>query len=262
MALITCDFFSDALGMMSKMNVILPQPAQKRIGMGADTKKLDKYPVLFLLHGLSDDETVWCRRTSIERYAAEYNIAVVMPTTGRGWYTDAVAGFNYYTHVAEEVPAIARHFFPLSEKREENFIAGLSMGGYGAFKIATRNPQMYAAAASLSGALDIGQRMADVLDKSVTAELERIFGPLGDIKGSENDLFHTTLQMANSDCSNLKLYQCCGTEDFLYDMNGRYRKFVEPLGLDYTYEEGSGVHSWDYWDMMIQRVLKWLPLQK
>lgn len=255
MALLSCEYYSNVIGMMSRMTVILPQG--RLLG-----PRGERVPVLYLLHGLSDNETAWTRRTSIERYAEKYNIAVVMPTTHRGWYTDAVNGYRYYEHVAVEVPQMARAFFPLSDRREDNFIAGLSMGGYGAFKIATRNPQRFCAAASLSGALDVGERIAQVVDPKTVDEFVRIFGDLAAVRGTENDLFNTTQRMsALPAAQQVRLFQCCGTEDFLYAMNQRYREHVQTLPLtDYTYEEGPGDHSWEFWDCWIQRVLEWLAL--
>jgi S-formylglutathione hydrolase FrmB len=135
MALIHCNFFSEVLKLSTSMYVILPQRTQNQIGMQGTVKK-DKHPTLYLLHGLSDDHTIWLRRTSIERYVANLGLAVVMPEVHRSFYTDMVNGYNYWTFISEELPEIARSFFPLSDKREDNFVAGLSMGGYGAFKLA------------------------------------------------------------------------------------------------------------------------------
>ena len=130
------------------------------------------------MNGLSDNDTAWIRRTSIERYAMKWNVAVVMPNGERGWYTDAVAGYKYYSHIAYEVPRIARSFFPLSDKREDNFIAGISMGGYGAIKIGLLNPEIYSVVGSLSGALDIKRRYNGIEDINYLHELENIMGRL------------------------------------------------------------------------------------
>jgi S-formylglutathione hydrolase FrmB len=247
MALIQCDFFSESLGFSTSMNVILPQPVR------------EQYRVLYLLHGMSDDHTIWCRRTSIERYVDPLGLAVVMPAVHRGYYTDMAAGYRYWTFISEEVPALARSFFPLSHKREDTFVAGLSMGGYGAFKLALRKPKRFAAAASLSGALDIaGPHQPPPED--MRAELERIFGPLDRLAGSSNDLFHLASRLAGSKEPTPKLYQWCGTEDFLYDQNVRFRNHARGLELDLTYEEGPGEHVWSFWDQQIRRVLEWLPL--
>jgi putative tributyrin esterase len=98
------------------------------IGLESRPKR-DKYPTLFLLHGFSDDHTIWQRRTSIERYAMPLGLAVVMPAVNRSFYTDMVSGYDYWSFISEEVPTVARSFFPLSDLREDNFVAGNSMGG-------------------------------------------------------------------------------------------------------------------------------------
>ena len=135
MARIQCDFFSAALGTSVTINVLLPQPDP------AARTAPRRYPVLWLLHGLLDDHTTWLRQTSLERYVDGLQLAVVMPAGGRSFYTDMAHGYRYWTYVSEELPALARAWFPLSDQREENFVAGLSMGGYGAFKLALRQPE-------------------------------------------------------------------------------------------------------------------------
>jgi putative tributyrin esterase len=260
LALINCDFISEVLGISTSMCVILPQNTRSQIGMSGSENK-EKYPTLYLLHGLSDDHTTWQRRTSIERYVSDMGIAVVMPNGGRSFYTDMKHGYKYFTFISEELPEIAKQFFPLSDKREDTFAAGLSMGGYGAFKLALSCPDKYAAAASLSGAVDMASRVKsnEIQD---TTELENICGDLNSIKNSENDLFYLAKNVSALNGPKPKLYQCCGTEDFLYEDNINFKNFIEKTNLDYTYEEGPGVHEWKYWDEQIQKVLKWLPISK
>jgi len=259
MALINCDFYSEVLGVSSSITVILPQNTKSQIGMGGSFKK-EKYPTLYLLHGLSDDHTIWQRRTSIERYVAEMGIAVVMPAVGRSFYTNMENGFDYFTYVTEELPEIARSFFPLSDRREDNFVAGLSMGGFGAFKIALSCPDKFAAGASLSGAVNMAEVKAE--GGLPYKELTNIFGDLKAIKGSENDIFYLAKKVAESNGPKPKLFQCCGTEDFLYEDNVKFSSFAKTLALDYTFEEGPGTHEWGYWDTNIQRILNWLPIEK
>ena len=255
MALLHCDFFSEVLGLATSMIVTLPERPLATINSGFNKQ----YPTLYLLHGLSDDHTIWQRRTSIERYAEEKGIAVVMPAVHRSYYADMVNGLRYWTFISEELPTKAQHMFPLSTKRNENFVAGLSMGGYGAFKLALRHPERFAAAASLSGALDVGT-LVDVKEPEWEAEMRNAFGELDQIAGSDNDLFHLAAKAAQSEQPQPKLYQWCGTEDFLYEANVKFRDFVQTLAFDYTYSEGPGDHSWGHWDDQIQKVLAWLPL--
>ncbi|MEX0655003.1 MAG: alpha/beta hydrolase family protein [Phycisphaeraceae bacterium] len=260
MALITCDFFSDALGLNTSMNVILPQTTRRQIGMVGRADAGGPHPTLWLLHGLSDDHTIWSRRTAIERYVADRGIAVVMPAVHRSFYTDMASGLRYWTFISEELPAIARSFFPLSDKREDNFVAGLSMGGYGALKLALHHPERYAAAASLSGALDIVSLVQRATDDRI-AEWAWTFGDdFSQIRGSENDLFHLASQLAASDRQRPRLWMSCGTADFLYQDNLRYHRHLQGLDLPHHYaEQPDASHTWDYWEQAIQDVLDWLP---
>ncbi|KMJ58911.1 esterase [Bacillus sp. LL01] len=252
MARIQCDFFSEALQCSASMTVLLPQP-NSQIGVTSTTKgKQKKHPTLYLLHGLSDDHSIWTRFTSIERYVSALGWAVVMPTAGRSFYTDMEYGYDYYTFVSEEVPRLAQSFFPLSDKREENFIAGLSMGGYGALKVALRNPARFGAAASMSGSLDIVERLP-----AFPRDFQHIFGNRP-IEGSEDDLFHLATKVNGQ---SPRLYQCCGTEDHNLAANRRFRDHCSELGLDLTYEEGPGGHDWGYWDENIQKVLNFFEQQ-
>ncbi|TFE01816.1 alpha/beta hydrolase family protein [Jeotgalibacillus sp. R-1-5s-1] len=258
MALITCRFYSDVLGMTTTMTVILPQKTHNQIGMKSDAKESERHPVLYLLHGLSDDDSIWTRRTSIERYVSEMGIAVVMPQVQRSFYTDMHYGMKYWTFISEELPAIARSLFPLSAKREENFVAGLSMGGYGAFKLALRKPEQFAAAASLSGVLDINV-YKDRANSFGINDYQLIFGEKGP-RNTNDDLIHLLKQ---ADANQLPvLYQCCGTADPLFDGNQTFSTLLQEKNAAHYYEENEGEsHSWDYWDKKIQDVLKWLPLK-
>ena len=257
MAFIQCGCFSEVLGEQVTFWVILPQATRRQIGMRGASRR-GRHPALYLLHGLSDDHTIWLRRTSIERYVAESGLAVVMPAVSRSFYTDMTWGQNYWTYVSEELPALAESFFPLSNRRDGRFVAGLSMGGYGAFKLALRCPRRYAAAASLSGALDMASRDDPDLAADLRRDLTLAFGAPERIKGSASDLLALARRLAASREPKPRLYQWCGTEDFLYRQNLTFRDRALRLGLPLTYEEGPGTHEWQHWDRQIRRVLDWL----
>jgi S-formylglutathione hydrolase FrmB len=255
MALVRCDFFSDVLGLSTSMTVILPQETSAQIGLTGGARGGD-HPTLYLLHGLSDDDTTWLRRTSIERYVAPLGLAVVMPQVGRSFYVDEEHGNRYWTFLSQELPEIAGGFFRLSDRREDTFVAGLSMGGYGAFRWALREPGRFAAAASLSGALDIaGRRDADShpIDPRVW---HPAFGTR-DVRDSDDDLMWL---VENARTPLPDLYLCCGTEDFLYEDNRRFAAAARRTGVPVTIDFSPGDHEWDYWDGKIQDVLAWLPL--
>jgi putative tributyrin esterase len=257
MILTDVNFFSETLGLRCTMGVILPQ----RTLTEAQGGRKPKYRTLYLLHGYSDDHTAWQRWTSIERYVEGMNLAVVMPAVHLSCYTDMVHGGKYWQFISEEVPAVVRDLYPLSSARADNFVAGLSMGGYGAFKLALTHPERFAAAVSLSGGVDICAVFKPNNDPNNQAWLEQmrnIFGDLSKVSSSNNDLFALVEKVAQGKIKP-KLYQCCGTEDFLYADNLRFRDFVSTLPLDLTYAEGPGEHNWAFWDNMIQKVLAWLP---
>ena len=253
------NFFSETLGMRSTIHVLLPQ---RRL---ADAKsKHAATRTLYLLHGHSDDHTAWMRWSSIEKYAEGLNLAVVMPAVHLSFYTDMVHGGNYWQFISEEVPAQVRSMFSLSSDRADNFVAGLSMGGYGAFKLALTHPKRYTAAASLSGALDIRRVVASNIesnDENWLKGMRNVFGELSKVPNSKHDLFSLAETVAKERLKP-RLYQCCGTGDFLHADNIRFRDVIRKFSFDLTYEEGPGEHSWAYWDRMIQDVLLWMFPEK
>ena len=256
MILTEVNFFSETLALGCTMLVLLPQ----RPLASTQKRSRKKFRTLYLLHGRSDDHASWQRKTSIERYVEGLNLAVVMPAVHRSFYTDMVYGGKYWQFISEEVPAVVHSLFPLSYDRKDNFVAGLSMGGYGAFKLALTYPERFIAAASLSGGLDLSYTVrADNPrnDESRLAEFRTIFGDLSKIPGSQHDLIALAKKAAKGPLKP-RLYQCCGTEDFIYAKNVHFRNVVSKLPLDLTYEEGPGDHNWAYWDGMIQNVLAWM----
>jgi putative tributyrin esterase len=249
MALLTCDFFSDALQVGTSMTVVLPQRTEEQIGVtggGSDGPP----PLLYLLHGLSDDHTTWHRYTAIGRYAEKAGLAVVMPTVHRSFYTNEAQGHRYWDFVSEELPGIVHEFLRVTGWPEETFVAGLSMGGYGALKLALTHPERYAAAASLSGGLELRQLL---LDPHRADLLDRVFG--GTVS-AENDVF-TLLQQASGVPP---LYLGCGTEDPLLPGTRRFADDAIAAGLDVTLDLRPGTHEWSLWDAMIPDVIAWLPL--
>lgn len=260
MALIQCEFFSDVLELSVSMRVILPQATTTHAHHHEGVSFDPPHPTLYLLHGLGDSSSAWIRQTSIERYVWKKNLAVVMPEVHRSFYADMDKGHRYWTFISEELPRVCRRFFPLSDRREDNFVAGLSMGGYGAFKLALSRPQMFCAAASLSGALDRTCRM-EATDK-LAGEFRNVFGEPAGYPGSDNDLLHLARQLAASPGPRPALLQCCGTADFVYPENVSFRDHLRGLGLAVDYREHPGEdHEWGYWDQKIQDVIEWLPLR-
>ncbi len=251
-----CDFFSDTLAMGVSMTVILPQRTTAQIGMTGVERPGDP-PVLYLLHGLSDDDTTWARRTSIERYVAPLGLAVVMPQVHRSFYANEQHGLPYWAFLTEELPALVGDFFRVSQRREDTFVAGLSMGGYGAMKWALRRPGTFAAAASLSGALDVaGLQFRADLRSDVD---DRVFGNRS-VTGTRDDLFAVLDTVDAASAPMLSVH--CGTDDPLIESNRRFAKTLSDSGIRSETTFGPGAHDWAYWDAQIQAVLDWLPLDR
>jgi putative tributyrin esterase len=178
MALIRCDFWSEALEMSTSMTVILP-----------DGDATDPPPVLYLLHGLTDDHTAWTRFSSVERYAEDLGLAVVMPSVDRSFYANEAYGMRFWDLLSAELPERVGRFFRVSARREDTFVAGLSMGGYGAVKWALREPERFAAAATLSGALDLAYIQEHDRRPHIRALVARVFADRI-VAGGDEDLMH------------------------------------------------------------------------
>ena len=156
--------------------------------------------------------------------------------------------------------------FPLSDRREDTFIAGLSMGGYGAIRNGLKYHDTFSHIAGLSS----GIMMDDILNSDNDSPMpfmrrsyyESVFGDLDKLPGSDMDCEALILDLKKKEAQIPRMYLCCGTEDFLVEKNRAYRDFLRNQGVDLIYEEGSGTHSWDFWDTYIQRVLEWLPLDE
>lgn len=255
MALIRCDFFSDVLELGTSMTVLLPQQTTAQIGVGEPPAPQGPPALLYLLHGLSDNDTMWLRQTSIERYAAALGLAVVMPQVHRSFYTDMAHGGRFWTFLADELPAVVADFFQVSTRREDTFVAGLSMGGYGALQWALRRPEAFAAAASLSGALDVSRLEAQGDRQEV---MSLAFGGR-EIAGSDSDLFHLLTVAGDAPADRRpELYVCCGAEDKLVDDSRRFVTAARGRGFAVTDSFAPGEHEWGYWDAAIQHVLAWL----
>ncbi|HNW86117.1 MAG TPA: alpha/beta hydrolase family protein [Candidatus Limiplasma sp.] len=265
MAFFQTNFFSSTLCFNTDIHVFIPTPNSDEL---LNRKKSDylqhgvKFQVLYLLHGAYGDATDWMRLTSIEKYAQEHKLAVVMPSASNSFYQNMYCGSDYLTYLTDELPAVVQALFPVSRKRENTFVAGLSMGGYGAVKLAMERPRQYAACASLSGAIDLEAVMEQTKHGNLAAPFrwDALFERPDNVPGSDADLFALIRKRLAQGEMLPRVFQSCGTEDFIYAANVSARDKLKALGVDITYEEHPGIHDWDYWDTHIQRALNWMRL--
>ncbi len=245
MALFHVNFRAHSLNHNTEITVMIPE--------GLDQEKI---PVLWLLHGMHGNHDDWHRKTAIERYSNDFGIAVVCPDGENSYYTNMVYGKRYFDYVSSELVTFVRKTFRLSDRREDNFICGLSMGGYGALHTALLCPEQYAAAASLSGVVDLP---ACLSRGGFPNEATCVWGVnyLESVKGSDADIMNI---VANFPAGSQKprIFSACGTEDFLYKDNVRFRDFMKRSDFDYTYAEGPGIHNWAFWDPWVKAAIEWM----
>jgi putative tributyrin esterase len=248
MALIHIDHVPETVKVNSPLYIIIPEPTK------TGGKPLSTCKVLYLLHGHSDDGSAWQRYTAIESFACLYDLVVVMPSAGLSFYTNQPNAQNYFTYLTEELPHYLRYVFGLSPRRDDTFIAGNSMGGYGAFKAAFLHPELYAAAASFSGLLSLAF-LRITIDDPRLIEFKYLFGDLNGLLGSEHDP-ETWLKDAASRPERLpKLYASCGRQDDLYPLNMLFHATCQTLGIPIEYYEEDGHHDWFFWNEQINRFL-------
>jgi putative tributyrin esterase len=248
MALIRIDHVPETVGVNLPLNIIIPNPGQMG-GVPVSQRK-----VLYLLHGLSDDASAWQRYTSIETVAVEYGLVVVMPSVGRSFYTDMPNGQNYFSYLTKELPQYLADVFGLSPRCEDTFIAGNSMGGYGAIKASLLHPELYAAAASFSGVLSLEILKLDPSDWR-RKEFSLLFGLLDQLVGGEHDPA-TWLKRAAQNLSAVPdLFLYVGRQEDIYPLSGYFHQECQSLGVKSEYHEEDGQHNWFLWDRQIRQFL-------
>ncbi len=208
------------------------------------------FPTYYLLHGLSDDHTIWHRRTRIEVYAAAYPMIVVMPDGFRGFYTKNNNGPDYAQYIGQELPTMIERVFPASSKPADRCIGGLSMGGYGALRIALGYPGKFVSANSHSGALMAGSR---AVPPDRFPEAKNIFGHQP--RGTDHDLLHLAKKAAAAKLLP-KIRIDCGVEDFLIQDNRDFDAELKKMKVPHEYQEFPGAHNWDYWEIHVQEALR------
>lgn len=220
-----------------------------------------KYKTLWLLHGGGGDCMDWILKTNIVRYAAERRLAVVMPSARSSSYTNP-KGFEMYNFMNQELLPLARAWFNLSERREDNFVAGLSMGGLGAWKWAINRPELFAGAVILScGPFDVLEKVADPEDRF---GFRQIYGGGPEkVRGSADDMYLLAEQLVQAGSEIPRLYVACGSEDpVAYQNFLDFKVFANRIGLPVQYAEESGRHEWKVWDSQIQKGLDYLGLAR
>lgn len=264
MALIQVNYLSECLMRTVPVNVILP--VDKLTFPGMPKREEKPYKTLYLLHGIFGNYTDWVSGTKIQRWAEEKDLAVVMPSGDNMFYVNQEESHNFYGEfIGKELVDMTRKMFPLSRKREDTYIAGLSMGGYGALRNGLKYSETFGCIASLSGAMvvdHIAERTDDVpffIDSRSFAR--SIFGDLDKAEESDKNPKWLVKKLKEEGKDIPRIYLTCGLQDSLLEANREMRDFLKEQGADVTYVEGEGAHEWDFWNRSIKDVLEWLPLE-
>lgn len=249
----TVQFHSTLINATLPYKVVLPPDYR--------ASKATRYPVLYLLHGLSGHYSDWLTRTNVADYAAQYRLIVVTPEGNDSWYTDSATKPNdkYESYVLKElIPDVQRRYRTI-ETRYGRAIAGLSMGGYGALKFGIKSPGTFIFAGSMSGCPEAaswtGEDLKDL--KWIYDSLPPVFGSVDSETRKANDLAEIVRGMTAGRISALPfLYLDCGTEDFTSNSNQKFAELLRQKKIPHEYRQLPGNHNWQYWDQQVKEVLK------
>ena len=260
MALIQVNYLSKALFRTVPVNVIIPSDKISFETMDYLPAPEGGYPTLYLLHGRLGNYTDWVSGTRIQRWAEDAGLAVVMPSGDNSFYVNGqTANNDYGAFIGEELPRVMRQMFPLSQRCEDTFIAGLSMGGFGALRNGMKYAQTFSRIIGLSAAI----HFFDPNYESVAGE-ESAFGSLAEAAQTDKN-YHVVLEqlkerVSAGEVAAPEFYLACGTQDSLMGVNRSFRADVEAAGFAVSWDEEDRGHDWDFWDSQIKKVIDWLPL--
>ena len=261
MALIQVNYLSKALMRTVPVNVILPVDKISFATMDYAMQGGQKFKTLYLLHGIFGNYTDWVSGTRIQRWAEEKNLAVVMPSGDNAFYVNTpIPVNNYEEFIGKELVEMTRRTFPLSDKREDTYIAGLSMGDYGALINGMKYPETFSRIAALSSACSVLDSPETLLGTGA------VFGDYEKARASlnfpKNAIQALSERVRKNEVSAPEFFVACGLQDGLLEANQRLRDDLKNAQFKVDYLEEDGGHEWDFWDRNIKRVVDWLPLEE
>ena len=269
MALLQVNFLSETLQRRVPLQVILPVDKKSLDDpIAPDAKPLK---TLYLLHGLFGTYVDWVNETRIVKWAMEKRLAVVMPAGENSFYVDPpvddVLNRNFGEFIGRELVEVTRRMFPLSDKREDTFIGGLSMGGFGAIRNGLKYHQTFSHIIALSAAFHVfaEDKPDTAIDERLTVYMESCLGDLQIAeKSDKNPKYILETLKAKKAFEQIvelpKLYMACGVDDYLITANRIYQKIFEQYNWEHMYIEDKGDHDWEFWDTYIEKALAWLPI--
>ncbi len=212
----------------------------------------ETYQVLWLLHGSGGNFSHWPLLSMVMEKCEKAGLVTVMPTV-----LDFVGGQpdlgDFFRYISEELPMKLGNILPVSGKREDNFICGLSYGGYLAYRAAFTHPQRYGCVGSLSSPLDV---LSDIRDQH---QNQYGYPSVEEVRGTDRDLFCLAEKAVREKTELPKLFQACGTEDFTWEYNRTALEEFRRLGLDPFFVSFPGDHNFAFWNDALLKFLEWIP---
>lgn len=240
------EIYSEVLRMDTGLTVVTPRKVKEDEG----TSK-----VIYLLHGITENNSNWGNNVPLTLLSQQYNVIFIMPEVQRSFYTDMKYGLNYFTYVSWELPEICKRLFNISSLREDTYVMGLSMGGYGALKCALKNPDKYCGCGAFSAPCDIEAIYKEYnQDTDMGRELTAGFGLDGELL-EENNLYNIA-KACNNSALKPRIFMTSGTEDWLHMMSEDFDKYIKTLNFDYVYEVWQGDHNWEFWERSLKMALE------
>jgi putative tributyrin esterase len=276
MAVITLHFYPKKLGIATAVRILIPRQrvpeAEALLDEIVDEKaevfeayfaKKGKLPVLWLLHGGSDNYADWHNNTIVQQLCDKYGYAVVMPDAQNSSYSNMAHGPDWFDYFTQELPDYLYSRFPFSRKREDNFISGMSMGGQGTFKIALKYPERFSVAVPIASGVDVVNNYAALKagEKGHYSMFAITYGCEDDPSkalGGPEDNFAQLKRDIEAGKELPRMMQAQGTEDFTYDGNRRFNEYARSLGVDIKWIEAPGKHDWQSWNLYIPKVFEFI----
>ena len=260
MAVMDVNFYSNCL--MRNVTYRAIVPLVSGVFPGEKGKDREEFKTLYLLHGIMGNYTDWTYLSRAVQLAEKFKIAIIMPSGDNSFYVDNEKNLSFYgEYIGRELVEETRRLLPLSCKREDTFIGGLSMGGYGALRNGVKYSDTFGAIAGLSSAFPVDLAAAPddpVVPFRRKSYFESVFGDLSKLPGSDNDPEALIDNILKEEKKVPRLFMACGTEDSLLQNSRDFRDFLTDRNIEHTYYESSGGHDWIFWDEYLEKVLRWL----
>ncbi len=245
---IKCDLKSHILATRVDIDIFLPD-ARGYIDEVDDYKSyysFEPFKTIFLMHGAWDRGVQWIENTSVLRLAEEKGFALVVPSVGNTFYANTLYGLRYEDYFMNELTGFVRGLFPLSERPEDNFLCGVSMGGYGALKAVFKKPEAFGGCAVMSSVVDISASARII--RALGVQSDMTLGHWRELKGSQFDLRSIIEENKGQYDKFPALLMIDSPGDYLNEYNRAFHEYLETARISHDYREYEGLHEWKFWD--------------